>query len=290
MNALPVSITQVRSESDIALVESFSSSTPTSIGIDLEYQGFSAELAGLPGKYASPSGELLIAWVNGEAGGCVALRALDRATLEMKRLYVRPAARGIGLGKRLVEAAISSARQQRLRGIAPGHPCDHGPGAGTVPLTGLRRDSALRSGSCARHLFLWTVVNGLKASPYAKPGTRNFHDVAIRAGAGRAAGQRRAAEAGVSGIHHRQAFRLCRPRRGRAAAVRGVSAARARYLPGVERRIPVVEESAVGRVHRIHERHAAAAHGPHGRLRGLDCACRPARLREVRGERSHAAS
>ena len=47
---------------------------------------------------------------------------------------------------------------------------------------------------------------------------------------------------------------------------------------------------AVGHVHRIHERRAAAAHRPHGRLLGPDCACRSARLREVRGERSHAAS
>ena len=111
MNAPALSITPARAESDIALVRELFVEYAESIGIDLEYQGFSAELAGLPGKYASPSGELLIAWVNGEAGGCVALRALDRATLEMKRLYVRPAARGIGLGKRLVEAAISFARQ-----------------------------------------------------------------------------------------------------------------------------------------------------------------------------------
>ena len=60
--------------------------------------------------------ELLIGRVNGEAGGCVALRALDRTTLEMKRLYVRAPARGMGLGKSLVEAAIvyarASAREQ----------------------------------------------------------------------------------------------------------------------------------------------------------------------------------
>jgi len=111
MNALGDSITPVRAESDIALVKELFVEYAASIGIDLEYQGFSAELAALPGKYAPPSGELLIAWVNGEAGGCVALRALDRATLEVKRLYVRPVTRGMGLGKRLVEAAISFARQ-----------------------------------------------------------------------------------------------------------------------------------------------------------------------------------
>ena len=107
----PVSITRAKAESDIALVKELFNEYAASLGVNLEYQGFSAELAGLPGKYAPPTGDLLIARLNGEAGGCVALRALAGATLEMKRLYVRPAARGMGLGKRLVEAAISSARQ-----------------------------------------------------------------------------------------------------------------------------------------------------------------------------------
>jgi ribosomal protein S18 acetylase RimI-like enzyme len=111
MNAPPVSITSARTVSDIALVKELFVEYSASIGIDLEYQGFSAELAGLPGKYAPPSGELFLARVNGEAGGCVALRALDQTTLELKRLYVRPATRGCGLGKRLVEEAIYFARQ-----------------------------------------------------------------------------------------------------------------------------------------------------------------------------------
>src|SRR4051794_6103412 len=99
MNAVAVSITPVRVESDIALVKVLLLEYAASIEVDLEYQGFRAELAALPGKYAPPSGELLIARVNDEAGGCVALRALDRASLEMKRLYVRPVTRGMGLGK-----------------------------------------------------------------------------------------------------------------------------------------------------------------------------------------------
>jgi ribosomal protein S18 acetylase RimI-like enzyme len=117
MNAPPVRITQARAESDIALVKELFIEYSATIGIDLEYQGFSAELAGLPGKYAPPTGDLLIAFVSGEAGGCVALRALDRATIEMKRLYVRPATRGLGLGRHLVEAAISFARQHHYTEI-----------------------------------------------------------------------------------------------------------------------------------------------------------------------------
>lgn len=80
------------------------------IATDLEYQGFSAELAALPAPYVPPSGALLIAHVGGDVAGCVALRPLDDRTGEMKRLYVRPGFQGLGLGRRLVEAVIDQAR------------------------------------------------------------------------------------------------------------------------------------------------------------------------------------
>jgi len=111
MRAPQVDITQAQAETDIASVAKLFREYAASIGVDLEYQGFSSELAALPGQYAPPSGHLLLAKVDGEVAGCVALRALDRATVEMKRLYVRPSSRGTGLGKLLVEAAISAARQ-----------------------------------------------------------------------------------------------------------------------------------------------------------------------------------
>jgi len=106
-----VEIAQARSEADLALARELFREYAASIGIDLEYQGFSAELASLPGQYAPPSGALLLARIDGEPAGCVALRTLDRSVLEMKRLYVRSSTRGLGLGKRLVEAAISIARR-----------------------------------------------------------------------------------------------------------------------------------------------------------------------------------
>ena len=81
------------------------------IGVDLEYQGFSAELAALPSPYEPPHGTLLVAHVDGNAAGCVALRRLDEHTGEMKRLYVRPDARGLGLARRLVAAVILAARK-----------------------------------------------------------------------------------------------------------------------------------------------------------------------------------
>jgi len=81
------------------------------IGTDLEYQGFSAELAALPAPYVPPRGALLIARFESDAAGCVALRPLDAHRGEMKRLYVRPAYRKSGLGKALVKAVINAARR-----------------------------------------------------------------------------------------------------------------------------------------------------------------------------------
>jgi len=74
--------------------------------VDLCFQGFEKELAALPGDYAPPRGRLLIA----RGAGCVALRPLEEATCEMKRLYVRDAYRGSGLGRSLVRTLIGEAR------------------------------------------------------------------------------------------------------------------------------------------------------------------------------------
>ena len=83
-----------------------------SLPIDLAYQGFEAELASLPGKYAAPGGALFLARAStGEALGCVALRPLAHGCCEMKRLYVVPSARGTGLGKALVETIIREAER-----------------------------------------------------------------------------------------------------------------------------------------------------------------------------------
>jgi ribosomal protein S18 acetylase RimI-like enzyme len=78
-----------------------------SLGVDLEFQGFSAELERLPGPYQPPTGALL----DGVICGCVGIRRLGETTAEMKRLYVKPRCRGTGMGKQLAEAAIAEARR-----------------------------------------------------------------------------------------------------------------------------------------------------------------------------------
>jgi putative acetyltransferase len=86
----------------------------STLSVDLCFQGFGQALKDLPGDYASPRGALLLAWLDGVLAGCCALRPLDSSdyanAAEMKRLFVRPTARGIGLGRLLTEAILDAAR------------------------------------------------------------------------------------------------------------------------------------------------------------------------------------
>jgi ribosomal protein S18 acetylase RimI-like enzyme len=108
----------VESSRDLDIIRELFQEYADGLGIDLAYQGFDQELAQLPGRYAPPAGDLVIAWQKGRALGCVGLRPLDLpGTCELKRLYVRPAARGARIGLALAKCAIESATAKGYRQI-----------------------------------------------------------------------------------------------------------------------------------------------------------------------------
>jgi GNAT superfamily N-acetyltransferase len=80
------------------------------LGVDLSFQNYKEELEHLPDKYGLPGGRLYIALCGADAAGCVAMRPFDTKSCELKRLYVRPAFRGMGLGKALVMRIIEDAK------------------------------------------------------------------------------------------------------------------------------------------------------------------------------------
>ncbi len=80
------------------------------LNVDLCFQDFEAELAGLPGAYAAPRGRLLLAKAGGEVAGSVALRPLEDGICEMKRLWVEPGFAGAGIGRRLAETIVEAGR------------------------------------------------------------------------------------------------------------------------------------------------------------------------------------
>jgi putative acetyltransferase len=105
-----LSISQAESPTQIAQARELFLEYAQSLGFSLCFQNFDQELAGLPGDYSPPQGRLLLAEIEGELAGCVALHKLDGEICEMKRLYLRPQFRGKGLGRVLAEKVINEAR------------------------------------------------------------------------------------------------------------------------------------------------------------------------------------
>jgi putative acetyltransferase len=111
-------LVHVTSDDEIQLARQLFREYEAGIGISLCFQNFDEEVATLPGKYAPPDGRLLLAYIDEQVGGCIALRKLDGKTCEMKRLFVRPGFRGLRLGRLLVNAIINEARNigyERMR-------------------------------------------------------------------------------------------------------------------------------------------------------------------------------
>jgi ribosomal protein S18 acetylase RimI-like enzyme len=120
---LIISLTAAPSAGRLESVRSLFHQYADSLGFDLGFQGFTEELAGLPGDYAPPCGRLLLAVreagegseAGGAPAGCVALRPLEPEICEMKRMYIPPAFRGQGLGRSLAERLLVEARQAGYR-------------------------------------------------------------------------------------------------------------------------------------------------------------------------------
>ncbi len=115
MDKPAVTLMNPSSATDMEAVRDIFREYAGTLNVDLAFQDFEAELARLPGDYAAPRGHLLLAVVEGAIAGCCALRPLDAADYpnasEMKRLYVRKAFRGFGLGRELAEAMLDQARR-----------------------------------------------------------------------------------------------------------------------------------------------------------------------------------
>ncbi|MBW6521845.1 MAG: GNAT family N-acetyltransferase [Desulfoarculaceae bacterium] len=105
-------IQEARSTTELDMMRDLFREYEQFLQVDLCFQNFEQELANLPGKYAPPDGALLLALRNEQPVGCVALRKWEEGICEMKRLFVKPAGRGTGLGKKLAEQIITVARQR----------------------------------------------------------------------------------------------------------------------------------------------------------------------------------
>jgi GNAT superfamily N-acetyltransferase len=117
MTVRQLSIVEVGTGEEVEEARTIFQEYADSLGDDPCLQDFAEELATLPGGYARPGGRLLLAIVEDQVAGCAALRSLDLETGEMKRVYVRPAFRGLGLGRMLAECILRESRAAGYRRV-----------------------------------------------------------------------------------------------------------------------------------------------------------------------------
>jgi putative acetyltransferase len=114
---VPQVVVSAAEETDLPAIRQLLQEYAGSLDFPLDFQDFERELAELPGAYAPPHGSLLLARIDGRPAGCVALRRLDDDVCEMKRLYIRPGHRGLGLGRLLAAAIVDDARAHGYRAM-----------------------------------------------------------------------------------------------------------------------------------------------------------------------------
>ena len=118
MHPTPLALVAASTPRDLDSARALFREYAASLGFPLDFQGFEQELAALPGEYAEPRGTIVLARAEDGDAGCVALRPLaDPGVCEMKRMYVRPAFRGRGLGRRLGERILGDARARGYRAM-----------------------------------------------------------------------------------------------------------------------------------------------------------------------------
>ena len=112
MSKFTTRIAEARWPADRAVVESLFREYVASLSEDITFQDFEAEFAGLPGKYARPTGVVLLAWDGDKPAGAIACRMFEPGVCEMKRLYVRPDFRGKGIAREMANELIEDARER----------------------------------------------------------------------------------------------------------------------------------------------------------------------------------
>jgi len=115
--ALVVTIVQAETDEEIEEARRLFREYESWLGLDLCFQGFEQELSDLPGKYVPPDGRLLLAKLDDDVAGCIAMRKLEDGVCEMKRLFVRDAFRGHRIGDKLITRLIEEARAENYRAM-----------------------------------------------------------------------------------------------------------------------------------------------------------------------------